>query len=117
MKPAKSLVPNLIVAQMVDKIQTRCVNSENGGDGIGGGGGGGYGGQAAKKKIKTSASAAAAVPAVNGCPWIGPIDRLKNHASECDLSRSTVRTFAISVASLSTVTSSRLTKRCVSFAV
>jgi hypothetical protein len=80
MKPAKSLVPNFLIAQMVDKVQTRCVNGGNGGNG---GGGGGGGGEPAKKKIKTSASAAASVPSVDGCPWIGPIGGLKMHEAEC----------------------------------
>jgi hypothetical protein len=76
MKSAKLIIPNRFIAQIVDEIRTRCVNSGNvvvGGDG----------GPPAKKKIKTNASAAAPVPSVDGCPWIGPIGGLNMHAAEC----------------------------------
>jgi hypothetical protein len=47
MKTKKTIISNSLIANIVGKIQTRCVNSDNvGGDGDGG--------QPAKKKIKTS---------------------------------------------------------------
>jgi hypothetical protein len=78
-KSAKSVKPNRLIAQLIEKIDTRCYNSGNVIDGS-------DGGEPAKKKIKTSASAAASVPvvpSVDGCPWTGPISGFKMHASEC----------------------------------
>jgi hypothetical protein len=81
MKSAKSIITNRLIAKIVDKLQTRCVNSGNVVDG----GDGGDDGAPPPKKIKTSASAAAPVPSVvttDGCQWIGPIGGLNKHASE-----------------------------------
>jgi hypothetical protein len=74
MKPAKSVKPNRLIPQMVEKIQTRCYNSKTGVDG---------GDGPPAKKIKTNGSAAASVPSVDGGQWTGPIGGLNKHAEEC----------------------------------
>jgi hypothetical protein len=78
MKTKKTIISNRLIANIVGKIKTRCMNSGN----VGGDDGG-----PPAKKIKTSASAAAPVSSVNGCPWTGPVGGLNKHAAECGFAK------------------------------
>jgi hypothetical protein len=78
MKKPEDLKPNRLVANMIDKLQIRCVRSsdidDDGGDGP------------PAKKIKIGeggAAAAAAAPQSDGCDWVGAIRDLDNHAAQC----------------------------------
>jgi hypothetical protein len=79
MKPADALKPNRMAANMIDKMQIRCVNrstiKDNGNGGL------------SKEESKTSESetAAATVSKDSGCDWIGAIKDVSKHMSVCGL--------------------------------